>query len=667
MSLLPKRIAAQMTLCILSLLVLTALAIFAVMTFGGKPHLVAAGTQAAEQSASAITRQLALQLNRIEGTTTAIAHLAEVLPKDEDLVKASFPNLIDSQGDSAIAGGGLWPEPNAFTPNTPRRSFFWARNAANGLEYSDEYNSVQTAAYQDESWYTGAKGSPRGHCVWSDGYQDPVSGVAMTTCSVPYHAKGAFAGVATIDLKLDGLATLLEAQGGVTGGYAFAVDRTGNLLFFPGAKIDKGLPTVASLTQAQPWFEPVAKSLSANDDPRTTLFLDHAPHLGGPAYVTLDTMDATGWRIGLVTPEARVVGLANRLTGQILLFLLPLLGGLLGLAWLAGKRLLAQIDETTLQIERLGQGGLGGSELEIHRSDEIGALRGAVNRYAGSLRDMLRRIAEEAANLERQADDLAKLSRGLAERAELQRDDNTLLATAITEMSASAGEVARNTTDCSDTARNALSEAQGSQDQVRHNSQSIEQLAGEITGAASAITQLGMDIQQVSSVLEVIKSISEQTNLLALNAAIEAARAGDQGRGFAVVADEVRTLAGRTQNSANQIQEMINQLRQASGMAVTTMQAGAQRTQEAVQHAVNVSNTLSATVQSFDDIVQRAQQIAVAAQEQSHVTQEINELAVRIHAASEEGARDASALRELGQNMLAVSGRLGNMSRSGDS
>ncbi|HCJ30422.1 MAG TPA: methyl-accepting chemotaxis protein, partial [Pseudomonas sp.] len=79
--------------------------------------------------------------------------------------------------------------------------------------------------------------------------------------------------------------------------------------------------------------------------------------------------------------------------GQMLLLLLPLLGLLLGIAWLAGKRLLAQLDETTEQIERLGQGGSGdNAQLEIRRADELGALRGAVNRYAGSLRDMLRRI-----------------------------------------------------------------------------------------------------------------------------------------------------------------------------------------------------------------------------------------------------------------------------------
>ncbi|MBF7141214.1 methyl-accepting chemotaxis protein [Pseudomonas sp. hsmgli-8] len=664
MALIPTRIAGRMTFGILALLVLTAVAIYGVMAIGGKPRLIAAGTEAAEQSASAITRQLALQLSRIEGTTAALAHLAQSLPHDEALVKANLPGVIDSQGDRAIAGGGLWPEPGLFTPQVQRRSFFWARNASNGLDFSEEYNSPQAAPYQAEAWYTGARTAPAGRCVWSDAYQDPVSGVAMTTCSVPYQVQGAFAGVTTLDLKLDGLADFLGTQGNVTGGYAFAVDRAGNVLFFPDAKADKaGLPTLAGLAKTSGWLQPVVDHLANQGTQTTTLYVNHDGRLGGPAYVTLQTMDGTGWRIGLITPQARVVGLADAITQQLMLFLLPLLAILLGLAWLAGRRLLAQLEETTVQIERLGEGSQGGAELDIRRADELGALRAAVNKYAGSLRQMLKRIADESVSLESQANSLAQLSHGLADRAEAQREDNTLLAAAVTEMSASANEVARNTSDCSETAKRSLLDAQGGQHQVQRNSESIQVLAGDINSAASAITRLGTDIERVGSVLDVIKSISEQTNLLALNAAIEAARAGEQGRGFAVVADEVRTLAGRAQTSANEIQEMMTQLRQASIMAVSTMQRGAERTQEAVHQATGVSATLGTTVNSFDDIVQRAQQIAVAAQQQSHVTHEINELAVRIHTASEEGARDASALRELGQGMQAISSRLGGLSR----
>ncbi|MDO8695900.1 MAG: methyl-accepting chemotaxis protein, partial [Pseudomonas sp.] len=128
-------------------------------------------------------------------------------------------------------------------------------------------------------------------------------------------------------------------------------------------------------------------------------------------------------------------------------------------------------------------------------------------------------------------------------------------------------------------------------------------------------------------------------------------------------ADEVRTLAGKTQASANEIGGMINALQQASRQAVQAMQSGEARTEHAVGEAEGAAAALSSTVTSFDDISQRAQQIALAANEQSHVTQEINQLAVRIHTISEDNARDALALNQVSEAMQALSGRLASLSQ----
>ena len=161
-------------------------------------------------------------------------------------------------------------------------------------------------------------------------------------------------------------------------------------------------------------------------------------------------------------------------------------------------------------------------------------------------------------------------------------------------------------------------------------SQSINSLVGEVEQASLVIGQLAQETAKIGSVVEVIRGIAEQANLLALNAAIEAARAGEQGRGFAVVADEVRSLAGRTQQSTHEINDMLQRLQTGVKEAVAVMASSLERSQHTISETSKIASSLDGMAQAVCTINDMNMHIATAAEEQNAVSEEINRNLVAI-------------------------------------
>ena len=257
---------------------------------------------------------------------------------------------------------------------------------------------------------------------------------------------------------------------------------------------------------------------------------------------------------------------------------------------------------------------------------------------------------------------LLNLSAQLNNRAQAQTQENAQLAAAIHEMSASADDVSSTTKDAADTAEESVGSVNSGQESVGLVNDTIDHLAEALKSANEIIQSLANDSNQVGNVLSVIKNISEQTNLLALNAAIEAARAGEQGRGFAVVADEVRSLAMKTQESASEIEEMINQLQQGAGSSVKVIEDCYQLSEEAVGNIHVVKERFSSIHEAFFDIKDKTQLIADSSSEQARVTDEISKLAIRIKDISDLNAVDAEKLKNVSEESNQQAERLHEIS-----
>jgi methyl-accepting chemotaxis protein len=176
----------------------------------------------------------------------------------------------------------------------------------------------------------------------------------------------------------------------------------------------------------------------------------------------------------------------------------------------------------------------------------------------------------------------------------------------------------------SDGAENAAKETVNGEEAVKTSMKGISQTAVEVAPVGDTITDLNSRVNDILGMVDVIKSVADQTNLLALNAAIEAARAGEQGRGFAVVADEVRTLAKRTQQSTQEISDVVDVLKSSSQKAFASIESGNHQAKEAVANAQQISDVLAKIVESIKSVDEVTGVIATSTQEQSTVIQSIN-------------------------------------------
>lgn len=273
--------------------------------------------------------------------------------------------------------------------------------------------------------------------------------------------------------------------------------------------------------------------------------------------------------------------------------------------------------------------------------DELGELGEVFNGTVKKIHDLIERVGQTVGEVERQAGQVENVSAQSNQAVAGQRTQIEQVATAMNQMSATSLEVARSAAAAVSSAHSVNNETLSGRGLVESQQGSIAALASEIDQSVLVINQLASDSQSISRVLEVIKSIAEQTNLLALNAAIEAARAGEQGRGFAVVADEVRTLAKRTQQSTEEIEQMIAKLHGGVGAAVKAMGVSHQMANGTVGQSEKVQQALENILGAVGMIVDQNQQIAAAVEQQTAVAHDIDQNIVEINRAGERTAQGA--------------------------
>ena len=255
---------------------------------------------------------------------------------------------------------------------------------------------------------------------------------------------------------------------------------------------------------------------------------------------------------------------------------------------------------------------------------EIKSVASIVNRMLGSFKNTVSNIGAAGGQMSQSSQEVAHFIRSNKEISEEQNTRLDTIATAAEQMTVTLNEVTENTVSTADYANQVEQEAQRGMEVMAQTSEQFNDLSERFDDTANIISELTQQSDQVSNVVSVIQAIAEQTNLLALNAAIEAARAGEQGRGFAVVADEVRTLAQRTQQSTEEIRDIIQLLQSKAGGANNAIQQSQQQVEATKEQVMVSAEVLDSIFEAVSKIKDLTQGIATASQQQLSVTEDIN-------------------------------------------
>lgn len=297
---------------------------------------------------------------------------------------------------------------------------------------------------------------------------------------------------------------------------------------------------------------------------------------------------------------------------------------------------------------------------ELPGENEIVEMAAVFNSMMIAFSGVIRDVIDSSHQVKTAADQLTVISEQNKQGVIQQQSDSEQVATAMNEMSATVQEVARYAAQAADASKSADDEAVKSKQVVSDAIEGIKKLAEQVEFGADSIRELQRESNNIGSVLTVIQSIAEQTNLLALNAAIEAARAGESGRGFAVVADEVRTLAQRSQQSTEEIKQIIDRLQKSADKSVNVMTSGSEQAKISVQQAESAGESLQQITESVNAISDMNIHIASAAEEQTAVAEEINRNIASIAAVAEENAQSTQLTSETSNKLADLATQLQN-------
>jgi len=476
-------------------------------------------------------------------------------------------------------------------------------------------------------WYLSAIRS--GQTILTEPYIDASIGKLVITVATPLlQPDGSTRGVVGGDLSLDTVVKKINTLNFDNKGLAFLIDSNGKILVHPN----------------EDFIGKTIKEIFPNDTPEISIATHETLYHGVPQLISFTPiygLPSVQWYVGIsIDKDKAYASLGQFRKTATIVTLVAIITAIILLGLLINVLMRPiRVMNVAMQDIAAGEGDLT-KRLEAKGQDEFGELAKSFNQFVDRIHTSILRVSGATNQLSTVARQVTDASNASMTSSDDQSHRTNSVATAITELGAAALEISRNAALTSEHLSNARSLAGTSHGVVQQTIISINNLSTRIGDAHSEIHNLNRQSINIGQILEVITGISQQTNLLALNAAIEAARAGEAGRGFAVVADEVRNLAYRTQESAQQVQGLIEGLQLGATQAALLMSDSQAETDQTVSIANKAGDQLANVALRMNEIDGMSHSVAAATEEQSAVVDSIHIDITQINSLNQQGVKN---------------------------